>query len=396
MAKLGLWNIGGYNLPDFGISEKLGLSKVGVPNNPAYAPNATGLSSGAQYNQYSQPAQVPQINYGANALSATGYNQGLQSGALSGGSPIPTPPSVQGAQTSGGGGGGSEYDRVKQEMLKGQRTWDDNLLASLQQQGGDPYAEQRRIAEEQARLELENSLREYDRTAEETVAQRGQLEQQQKSLLSGFETERGKAKTQAETSTKQAEQTTRQAQSKALSTAQGVERQNRNVLRALGILSSSAAGEMLAKPYGVYQTVAADLQQSFVNRKGEIDQWMRDRGTEIDQAVNQVNTQFTNLIGQINRDMRFSGEQRAAAVQQAQNALRQTMNDINTKAQAYQQAANQYTSKMLQQIAQIQLYQNPQADVSGILGSAINVTNPAYGRQQTAIYQGEDKKKLSG
>jgi len=383
---MGLLQEIGYNLglPSLGLS---GLP-AGTPWSANTPPNYQNLSQTGLVSGYQQPYNAPQVNPQKNALNALDYNQGLRSGALSGGSPIPIP-SVQGAQTSSGGGNGGRDPHINPAT----GNWDDNYFA----QNNQPNDEQRRLAEEQARLELENAMREFDRQAQEAEAQKQELGTQQESILSGLGLERQKAESQATASKTQATQATKKAQNKALSTAQDVERKNRNVLRALGILSSSAAGEMLGKPYGEYQTASADLQQGLVNRVTEIDQWLRERGQEVDNATNQVKSQFTNLIGQINRDMRFNGEQRAAAVQQAQLALRQTMSDIDSKAQAYQQAANQYTSQMLQQIAQIQLYQNPQADVSGILSSSISAVNPNYGRQQVGISQTEEqRRRLSG
>lgn len=389
----------GYNLglPSLGLS---GLPR-GTPWSAATPPGYQNLSKTGLTQGTGQTAPIPNINYGGNALSAVDYNQARQSGALSGGQPISTPGAVQGASTSGGGGGGGQYGGYNNKTDWYRATSGDPTGIPPEgwhgSGGGDPDAEARRIAEEQARLELENAMREFDRQSGLLQQQQTELEGQKSSLLSGFEQERGKARTQAETSTKQAGQATKTAQNKALSTAQDVERKNRNILRALGILSSSAAGEMLAKPYGEYQTTSADLQQAYVNRQTEIGQWLREREQEVDNAIRDTNTQFTNLTARIQSDMRYNGEQRAAAVQQAQLARSQLIDQINQRAQAYQQAANQYTAQMLQQIAQIQLYQNPQADVSGILSSSINAVNPGYNYQgELSAYQQKKKQTPYG
>jgi hypothetical protein len=269
--------------------------------------------------------------------------------------------------------------------------WDDNYFA--QNQPKDPNAEARRIAEEQAAAALNAALTQFDQYAENAVIQKTELENQQSSILSGLETQRGKASNQATTSTTQAQQATKTAKNKALSTAQDIEKKNRNTLRALGILSSSAGGEMMNAPYNELGKVNADLQQGLVNRVGEIDQWLRDRNTEIDQATNDVKNQFATLVQRINSDMRFNDRQRIDAVQQANAALSATLQEIQTRKEANDLAARQFTSQMLGQIAQIQLYQNPQADVSGILSQSIAAVNPTYNSQNTQIY--DPRKRLS-
>lgn len=307
--------------------------------------------------------------------------------------PVSTPAPVLSSGGGGGGGGGSFAD-IHASLYGKDAYMPPGWKPPGTQEQTDPYAEARRIAEEQAKAALEAALIEFDRYSAEAGIQKTELGNQQSSLLTGLENQRGQAVTQAGTSKTQAEQATQSAKNKALSTAQGVEKKNRNTLRALGILSSSAAGEMLSAPYNELGKVNADLQQGYVNRVGEIDQWLRDRNQEVDMAVNDVQKQFTTLIERINNDMRFNDRQRMSAVQQANAALQQTLQEIQARREANETAAKQFTSQMLGQIAQIQLYQNPQADVSGILSQAISTVNPQYNYQSTNIY--DPRKRLSG
>lgn len=263
--------------------------------------------------------------------------------------------------------------------------------------GYDPGAEARRIAEEQARVDLENAMMGYRQYEENATAQIGDLGKEKEGILSGYGLQRERAEKTATTATTEAREGKETAKGKALSTAQDVTKGNRNVLRALGILSSSAAGEMLSKPMTEFGTQAADLEQGFIKRKEEVQNWLMDRGKDIDLQVNQVNDKFTSLISQIQRDIRFNGEQRAAAVREATVAKQSTLAQIRQESESYQQAANQYKADMLGQIAQIQISQNPQADISAIMSQMIQLSSPDRQSQQAQIYQpglsDEEKRK---
>ena len=225
-------------------------------------------------------------------------------------------------------------------------------------------------------------------------AQRENLGTQKTGALSTLESAFGRSQKQATTSTTEAETSTERAKAKALSNAQGVQRQNRNALRALGILSSSAAGEMLAKPIAEYGRTAADLEQGLIQRKDYINNWLQERMEEHQSAVKDIEQQYAQLIGNIDRDLRFNDRQRTNAVRQAQAALSQRMSEIQQSSQQYQMAAQQYQAGILQQVAQLQLYQNPQADTSGIQSTLLS--NAGLGQQQPrqlGITQTEEQRR---
>ena len=138
------------------------------------------------------------------------------------------------------------------------------LGASTANTGGgyqDPLAGQGEAAKSQAQIELEQTLGEYDRYAEEARAQSTNLDTQRTSALGSMENTLSRSKAEATAAKGEATSATLSAKNKALGTAQDVQRSNRNVLRALGILSSSAAGEMLNKPMQEFGSQAADLEQ---------------------------------------------------------------------------------------------------------------------------------------
>jgi hypothetical protein len=243
-------------------------------------------------------------------------------------------------------------------------------------------------ARSQAEIDLENALSEFDYYAEQANLQKQSLGTQKAGALSEMETSLGKSQKQAKTSKEEASRSTQSAKSKALSTAQDVTKSNRNVLRSLGILSSSAAGEMLAKPMNEYATQAADLEQGLIQRKNVVDDWLNERVAEHQTAVKNLESQYTDLIGKIDSDLRFNDRQRITAVKSAQAALQQRIQEIQNSAVQYQQAAQQYNANIISQIAQIKLYQNPQADVTSLLGTLINpqVQRPS-GQTELSAFQ---------
>jgi translation elongation factor EF-Ts len=163
------------------------------------------------------------------------------------------------------------------------------------------------------------------------------------------------------------------------------------MLRALGILSSSAAGEMLAKPGEEFAKVKADLTTAFNKRKGQVDDWLKQRLQEADNSKNQVTQQFNDIIANINIDRRFNQKDKIGAVQQAQAALTGRIAELNQQAMSWQQVAQQYSQNLQMQIAQFQLYQNPKANISGILSSAVTPQTTAYKPIQVGTLQPEKK-----
>ena len=263
------------------------------------------------------------------------------------------------------------------------------------QQGGgnDIFGQMGEQAKSQAQLELEQALNEYDYYAEQAQNQIGQLGTQKASALSEMGTALGKSQKQATTATEEATSATLSAKGKALSTAQDVQRKNRNVLRALGILSSSAAGEMLGKPMTEYGTQAGELEQSLLKRKVVVQDWLGERTAEHQKAVADLEQKYTDLVSNIQTDLRFNDRQRTTAVKAAQNALQQRISEIQQSAMNYQMAAQNYNSNIISQIAQLKLYQNPQADISGLLGTLINPQQTTYGGGQVGTQQTEEQRR---
>ena len=344
-------HIGSWGTPDFGITEWLAGK-----NTPRNTQGGSTLSN-------TQPQEfLPQ-----NFQSAENIQSSVQSGTYK--SPFST--------TSTGGG--------------------QTLGASTANTGGgyqDPLAGQGEAAKSQAQIELEQTLGEYDRYAEEARAQSANLDTQKASAMGSMENTLSRSKAEATAAKGEATSATLSAKNKALGTAQDVQRSNRNVLRALGILSSSAAGEMLNKPMQEFGSQAADLEQGLVKRLGVVEDWMLGKQSEFQQAKTDLEAKFTELKGNIDRDLRFNDRQRVTAVKAAGAALQQRLADIQTQSVNYQTAAKQYSDNMLLQLAQMKMYQNPSADVSSIYNTLLSGANQGRQPQQVGVQQtAEDLRK---
>jgi hypothetical protein len=351
--------IGSWGTPELGITEW--LQKTLQPSNTSTLSGGSNLMASSQ----------DYLQAGGKTLTGAPISnpyQGTQAGVL-------------GAATSTGGGG--TVQQVPQNTNP----------------NPDPFANQGDAAKSQAQIELEQTLGEYDRYAEEARAQSANLDTQRTSALGSMENTLSRSKAEATTAKADATSATFSAKNKALGTAQDVQRSNRNVLRALGILSSSAAGEMLNKPMNEYGTQAADLEQGLVKRLGVVEDWWLGKQGEFQQAKTDLEAKFTELKGNIDRDLRFNDRQRVTAVKAAGAALQQRLADIQTQSMNYQTAAKQYSDNMLLQLAQMKMYQNPSADVSSIYNTLLSSANAGRQPQQVGIQQTEEQRKkqtLSG
>lgn len=341
---------------DYGFTE-YNAPSLGV--NPNVAPQAQSQWAGQQNAPYQQTLSGPVFN---------------QAGTQS---------KINSTSSLGGNGG----------QVLGVNTLSGSQPQSQPQQQSDPFAGAQNSAQQQADAELQSALGEFDYQKENLQAQSGQLDQQRAGALSTLDTQFGQAQREAGTAKTEATQTTQTAKNKALSTAQDVQRQNRNVLRALGILSSSAAGEMLNKPINEYGTQAADLQQGLVDRIGKVENWLLDRQNEFTQAKTTLEQQYASLKDNISRDLRFNDRQRKDAVRAASAALSQRMADIQSQSMAYQDAAKKYSDNILLQVAQMKMYENPTADTQQILNTLLSNAQQGYQGNTASIYQGEDQKK---
>lgn len=331
----------------------------------------------------SKPAQ--QLNIGAPSLQ--GYNTALSAGVgnqyLSNYNVQPgsktgyQAPQVLGIQapTGGGGGGDSRLTQLSQtDRNPIQETEYQNMLAAQRNSAQSQY---------DAQLGAENTA--YDYNAQQLNDQLGTLGGQKERAigeidlgLSGVQNQINSAKTNAQTGT------TSQI-NQAGSIAKSTQQQNRNVLRALGIINSTAAGELLSKPINEFDKQRATLNQAFQQKSTELDDTLTQKTAEANNAKNGIIAQFTDLVGKIQTDLRFNERQRLDAVKQANSALQQRLADIQGSVLQYQQQVNLQKQQFAQSLAQIAAQQNPQIASDYMKG--IGLSTPGNQQIGAAVQQ---------
>lgn len=340
--------IGSWGTPEFGITEKL---------QSIFAPSRNLSSQGGSNLFGSQPAastptspiqmSSPGVNY-----SSGGNVLGAKTGTLSG-------------------------------------------SASSQQTSQDPYADVANAARSEGDSYLRQLQTEYDRSAEELQAQLGQAgtarEQGLSSLRSAVD-EYGNVIGKQKAS---AEQTTAKNIQSAGSTAAQTQAKSRNVLRALGILSSSAAGDILNRPMTEFGTQKADLQQGLIQRTQELDDALAQKTSEHASLVKNLESQYAEIVGNIQRDLRFSDRERADAVAAAKSAVLSRLSEIRTAQAQWQNDINAAKNGLTASTTNLSSYTNPTADTSAIASTGLSTTEQYKpNTNQVGIY-GDQRKKLT-
>lgn len=341
--------MGSWGLPEFGITEAIG-NLIGAPR------TAQGGSN---------------LNLSGMASSTPSYSGPIASYPTSSpGVTTPKPTRTLSGATSGG----------------------QTLGASTYQ---DPYAGASNAAQSEGDAYLRQLQTEYDRSAEELqaqLAQAGTAREQGLSSLRSAVDEYGNVIGKQKAS---AEQTTAKNIQSAGSTAAQTQAKSRNVLRALGILSSSAAGDILNRPMTEFGSQKAELQQGLIQRTQELDDALAQKTSEHANLVKNLESQYAEIVGNIQRDLRFSDRERADAVAAAKAAVLSRLSEIRMAQAQWQNDISAAKNGLLNSTANLSSYINPTADLSAISNTGLNTTQqykPTI--SQVGIY-GDQKKKLT-
>lgn len=278
--------------------------------------------------------------------------------------------SVLGASTSSGGGGGgggqpSGGGQVFQGAEDAARAENDALLSSLNT--------------------------EFDRNKSALEGQLGYLDTQKTGALSSLDTELQGLTKQVGRSKEDSTLATNREVEEAGTVARDVQARNRNTLRALGILNSSAAGELLSKPLNEFDRQRGQLIEANLRRAEQLDDFMNQKTAEHANAVKEIQAQYAQLVGQIQNDLRFNDRQRVDAIRSANAALLQRVNEIKQAQFNYSQQVNTVKSSIAQGINEtVNSYAAPQADTGSILSQAFN---PAAAQSPQSIGIAQDARK---
>lgn len=260
----------------------------------------------------------------------------------------------------------------------------------------DPYAGVTQSAQDEAAAQLAALNTEYDRNAAEGQAQidqAGVAKQQGLTTLQNALDEYGNLVKNQKLSAEQSGEKNIQSAGSAARQTQG---KSRNILRALGILSSSAAGDILSRPMTEFAGQRAEIKQAITARLQQLDDALSQKTSEHANLVAQLESTYSNLVNGILSDLRFSDRERADAVQAVNAALASKISDIKMAQANWQNQINAQKNALASSTTALSNYANPTADIGAIQNTALNPQqqyNPQ--RYQASIY-GTDKDKLSG
>jgi len=197
----------------------------------------------------------------------------------------------------------------------------------------------------------------------------------------GIESDVGKQKTSAQN-------TVETETGKAADQARMTQRQNRNVLRALGILGSTYAAENLAAPMNQFDKQKAALVNWGNERLAELDNYYNQKKSEYDNLVNDVKTKYGDLREKIMGDLRYNNQQKADALKAATAGAQQNLANLNMQKAQYEQQIEQYRQSLTTQIAQMLMNKAPSANLDDIAKQSIAFSNQLTGtspNKQVAI-----------
>jgi len=245
------------------------------------------------------------------------------------------------------------------------------------------------FARQAADSELSSLNTQYDQNRESLLSQLGSLDTQKNQSLSALDTQLAGVKNTIANQRTQAQQSTDSQIEQAGNTARNTQRQNRNVLRALGILNSSAAGELMSKPLNQFDQIRGQLGIELQNRFTQLDDYLDQRVAEHQHAYQSVVSQYNDLVGKIQSDLRFNERQRGDAVKAANAALSQRIYEIQQSAQQYQQAVDLQKQQYSSAANSLSQY-NPSYDTSLLTATQIA---PQQQSSNAQIYGAPQKKQ---
>jgi hypothetical protein len=339
----GSWSLGGFKLPDLGLTEKLSSFYSGG--------KSTDLSN----------TLAGHVDYGQNQNFLT---------------PKAVQSLVKTNNTTNTGGGGT------QDVL-GANTSVGDVGQNLEQ-----------AARDERDAELQAALSEYDYNRENLINQQSSADAQKNSTLSYLEEVWNNMKGEIGTQRERANVTKEREIGEASDTAQSVTRKNRNILRGLGILNSSAGGELLSQANLEFGKQRGNIVEATRMRMQDLDNFFNNKMSEHKNAVTQIQQQYTDLVNKIQSDLRFNDRQRADAIRSANAALSQRIAEIKSSVVDWQMRIDAAKTNLASSTASLQDYADPAANLDSIQGTMINPDQEMQ-TQSVALAEDKDKNLLS-
>lgn len=265
---------------------------------------------------------------------------------------------------------------------------------SQPQPQSDPYSGILSAEEEAARAELASLNTEFDRNRSLLEGQLGNLSTSRENALSNFNNQKQNLLSQISGQKADAYSERDKNIDSAAQAARNTQSSNRNMLRALGILNSTAAGDILSRPLNEFDRTKAEYVQLAQKRTGELDDYLNAKTSELTLAVKELEDNYANLMGQIQTDLRFSDRERADAVRSANAALSQRMSEIKMAQVNHQNEVNAQKQNIALELAKLGDYNMPGYDINQMQSTQFNPQTESYKPAQVGVYE-DEKKRLS-
>lgn len=344
----GSWSIGGFKLPEFGITEAIG----GALNRPKTAQGGSNvLGANTQRAQAPAPYKAPTVQYinGGENYPAIGTSGNPYSKTTGGGGSIPT----NNVPTQGGG---QPYQMINDQQNNGNSQIDEDYNQAMSM---------------------------FDQAQSGLQSQAGTANAQISNDAAGVATSLGAEQSTKEQSTNTSLQTAETQGTSAMQQARDVfrqtQQQNNAQLSALGISSSSVA-EALAERLGVdvarrIAGVTGSLQevrQNTVAELGRIKNYYSEKKTQLDQNVQiqkqQIQQSLMQGLNQIN-----SGRNQASAAKSEARA--NLLSQVQQQVYALTAQQQQFDQSLKQWAAQKSAALTPIAQDPNYLNTLMNTAN---------------------
>lgn len=360
ISQKGTWGIGSFKLPDIGATEFLGWGNV----NPAVTAGGTALI----------PKTIdPTAGVGQKAFGVSGGNYNY-SNARS------MPGSVLGVSTSTTNPGLS------------------NVNNTVNNQNQQTQQNQNNWMNESQNSELQTLNTQFDGLMGNYSAEEAAARREQDLALSGLETAQQGLLSQVDQQKQGVMNDQESAIAQAGDTARNAQRSNRNILRALGILNSSYAGDKLSETNNQFGTVRADIVKQATQRIAQLDDFANQKKSEYVNQVQSIRNQFATMLDNISRDIRQTDRSKADAVRAINAAYSQKVAELKSSTQSVLSQVEQAKQNFVASNFQNMLANNPEltSNIGSINDTISNLSNAAeqvYGNKQAAL-EAQKKRQL--
>lgn len=190
------------------------------------------------------------------------------------------------------------------------------------------------------------------------------------------------AETATKTQSEKAKESVMTESEKAAEAARSAQRQNRNIMRALGILGSTYAAEALQNPMNELAKQKATFAKWGMDQMATLDQNLTKFKNELSLQKDKILSQYATIKQKIQDDIRYTQQQKATSLAALKAGAQQNLASIQGQMMSYQQQLDQQKLGFTQQIAQILLNKNPNADIGTIMAQAMKTTGQMFPASQ--------------